>query len=357
MSDSEASTTPALPRNEYTIGWVCALSTELTAATAMLDSEHELPSNPPGDKNVYTLGSIGKHNIVISCLPKGKQGTTSAAVVATQMLESFSSIKFGLMIGVGGGIPTKDHDIRLGDVVVSTPTSMFPGVVQLDLGKAIEGGGFERIGSLNNPPNNLLAALQRLETRHEMKGSNIKKYVDGTIKKWRNLEQKYSRLDSMEDILFASDDVTKIVERKPRDSVKVHYGLIASGNKVIKDAILRDQINGNLNDHVLCVEMEAAGLMDNFPCLVIRGICDYADSHKNDDWQGYAAATAAAFAKELLSIIPASDVEQMESIKSKELHSPNYYIPSASIPMKKSNLWELKMSNRVMDGQSAALES
>jgi nucleoside phosphorylase len=89
----------------------------------MLDSEHELPSNPPGDKNVYTLGSIGKHNIVIACLPKGKQGTTSAAVVATQMLESFSSIRFGLMIGVGGAIPTKNHDIRLGDVVVSTPTS------------------------------------------------------------------------------------------------------------------------------------------------------------------------------------------------------------------------------------------
>ncbi|UKZ64402.1 uncharacterized protein TrAtP1_005618 [Trichoderma atroviride] len=315
MSDSEASTTPALPRNEYTIGWVCALSTELTAATAMLDSEHELPSNPPGDKNVYTLGSIGKHNIVIACLPKGKQGTTSAAVVATQMLESFSSIKFGLMIGVGGGIPTKDHDIRLGDVVVSTPTSMFPGVVQLDLGKAIEGGGFERIGSLNNPPNILLAALQRLETRHEMKGSKIKKYVDQMIKKWTNLKQKYNRNDSMKDVLFASDDITKVIDREPRDGVKVHYGLIASGNKVIKDATLRDTINGNLNHHVLCVEMEAAGLMDNFPCLVIRGICDYADSYKNDDWQGFAAATAAAFAKELLSIIPASDVEQMESIK------------------------------------------
>lgn len=291
----------------------------------MLDSEHELPSNPPGDKNVYTLGSIGKHNIVIACLPKGKQGTTSAAVVATQMLESFPAIRFGLMIGVGGGIPTKNHDIRLGDVVVSTPTSTFPGVVQLDLGKAIDGGGFERTGSLNSPPNILLAALQRLETRHEMKGSKIEKYVDQMVRKWKNLKQKYSRLDSMKDILFASDDITKVVERDPRDDVKVHYGLIASGNKVIKDATLRDKINGNLNGHALCVEMEAAGLMDNFPCLVIRGICDYADSYKNDDWQGYAAATAAAFAKELLSVIPASEVEQMENIKSKELHSSDYH--------------------------------
>jgi hypothetical protein len=50
--------------------------------------------------------------------------------------------------------------------------------------------------------------------------------------------------------------------------------------------------------------MEAAGLMDDFPCLVVRGICDYADSHKNKLWQGYAAAMAAAYAKELLSVIP-----------------------------------------------------
>jgi nucleoside phosphorylase len=59
---------------------------------------------------------------------------------------------------------------------------------------------------------------------------------------------------------------------------------------------------------VLCVEMEAAGLMDEFSCLVIRGVCDYADSHKNKRWQPYAAATAAAYAKELLSIVPAQEV-------------------------------------------------
>lgn len=51
-----------------------------------------------------------------------------------------------------------------------------------------------------------------------------------------------------------------------------------------------------------CVEMEAAGLMNNYPCVVVRGICDYADSHKNKDWQGYAAAVAVAYAKELLLV-------------------------------------------------------
>ncbi|KAL7904725.1 ankyrin repeat-containing domain protein [Trichoderma velutinum] len=91
--------------------------------------------------------------------------------------------------------------------------------------------------------------------------------------------------------------------------MRVHHGLIASGNKVIKDGLLRDQVNRSLGGHVLCFEMEAAGLMNNFPCLVIRGICDYCDSHKNKAWQEHAAAVAAAFAKELLGYIQHNDVK------------------------------------------------
>ncbi|ROT35327.1 ankyrin [Sodiomyces alkalinus F11] len=61
--------------------------------------------------------------------------------------------------------------------------------------------------------------------------------------------------------------------------------------------------------------MEAAGLMNHFPCLVIRGICDYADSHKNKEWQGYAAMVAAAYAKDLLQQIPPSRVEAEKPIQ------------------------------------------
>jgi ankyrin repeat domain-containing protein 50 len=74
----------------------------------------------------------------------------------------------------------------------------------------------------------------------------------------------------------------------------------------MKDGVTRDRISAELGG-ILCFEMEAAGLMNTFPCLVIRGICDYADSHKNKRWQPYAAATAAACAKEILSIIPADE--------------------------------------------------
>ena len=87
----------------------------------------------------------------------------------------------------------------------------------------------------------------------------------------------------------------------------VHYGTIASGNQVMKDAAERDRVSAELGG-VLCFEMEAAGLMNNFPCLVIRGISDYADTHKNYQWQAYAAGTAAAYAKEVLSAIQPVDV-------------------------------------------------
>lgn len=89
-------------------------------------------------------------------------------------------------------------------------------------------------------------------------------------------------------------------KRSHRDPV-VHYGIIASGNQVIKDASERERLKTLFG--AKCVEMEAAGLIDSFPCIVIRGICDYADAYKNKRWQPYAAATAAAYAKELLAFI------------------------------------------------------
>ncbi|THX16167.1 hypothetical protein D6D13_01845 [Aureobasidium pullulans] len=91
-----------------------------------------------------------------------------------------------------------------------------------------------------------------------------------------------------------------------------HYGIIASGNVLVKDAKSRQELLNHMppNCECLCYEMEAAGLMNSFPCLVIRGICDYADAHKNDQWQPYASATAAAFAKELLGYVPHADVKQ-----------------------------------------------
>ncbi|XRM41237.1 hypothetical protein ABZX51_004517 [Aspergillus tubingensis] len=90
------------------------------------------------------------------------------------------------------------------------------------------------------------------------------------------------------------------------DDPAVHYGLIASANAVMRSAVYRDHLRDTWG--VCCFEMEAAGLMNYFPCLIIRGVADYSDDHKNDHWQRYAAAMAAAYAKDLLRVIPPEDV-------------------------------------------------
>ena len=88
-----------------------------------------------------------------------------------------------------------------------------------------------------------------------------------------------------------------------------HYGTVASGNQVIKNAAERDKVSSELGG-VLSFEMEGAGLMNSFPRLIIRGICDYADSDKNKRWQPYVAGIAAAYAREVLSVVPPTDVEK-----------------------------------------------
>lgn len=103
------------------MGWICALPVELTASEGMLDDVYPELEQVHGDENLYTLGRIGQHNIVIAWLPAGSTGIAPAAKVAKDMLRSFPRIRFGLMVGIGGGAPSADEDIRLGDVIVGVP--------------------------------------------------------------------------------------------------------------------------------------------------------------------------------------------------------------------------------------------
>src|ERR1700759_1299814 len=101
---------PQRRREDYTVGWVCALPIELAAAQEMLDEEHEDLEPDDHDHNLYSLGRINGHNVVIVCLPAGDIGTNPAATVATQMRSTFRSVRFGLMVGIGGGVPTSEVD-------------------------------------------------------------------------------------------------------------------------------------------------------------------------------------------------------------------------------------------------------
>ncbi|KAI7978347.1 hypothetical protein EIK77_002893 [Talaromyces pinophilus] len=307
--------------NDYSIAWICALPLEMAAAKAMLDETHPSLPQSSNDHNVYTLGSISGHAVVISCLPYGVYGTTSAATVLAEMRATFPCLQFALMVGIGGGVPSGAADVRLGDVVVSKPTAAFGGVVQYDYGKATNHARFERAGTLNKPPVILLNAMAQIESDHLLEGETITNIVTDLLEEKEGMRKKFSRPDH--DWLFKPHylhetyggtnteclkcNQRQLVKRatRPNDDVRTHYGLIASGNGVMKDAQKRDLIAQELD--ILCFEMEAAGLMDQLPCLVIRGICDYCDSHKNKKWQGYASLTAAAYAKHLLSIVPSSN--------------------------------------------------
>jgi nucleoside phosphorylase len=289
---------------------------------AMLDESHPKLDKQHGDDNDYTLGRIGVHNVVIACLPAGLMGNGPAAIVANNMRRSFP-IKLGLMVGVGGGVWSKKDDIRLGDVVVSYPIGTHGGVVQWDFGKTGKGGQFHRTGYLDKPPAILLHALQALKTFEITDGIDIEGSLSLMIRNKPRMGKFYRYQGAEHDELFEATyghvgdemcddcDAKFIVKRPSRNdsTPKIHYGGIASGNEVMKDGITRDKISKE--EGVICFEMEAAGLMDNFRCLVIRGICDYADSHKNKIWQPYAAATAAAFARELLGFVEKQEVVNM----------------------------------------------
>ncbi|KAJ6019877.1 ankyrin [Penicillium canescens] len=153
---------------EYTIGWICAVSTEFTAAQAFLDEKHQAPDPlSPADNNDYACGRVWKHKVVIAVLPDGEYGASSAANVARGMLHSFPNIRIGLMVGIAGGVPSSKHDIRLGDVVVSTPRAGNSGIFQYDFGKTIQGQPFQATGVLNQPPTPLRAALSGLKSQYE----------------------------------------------------------------------------------------------------------------------------------------------------------------------------------------------
>lgn len=160
------SSTRELSHDDYTVGWICVLPLEVAAAKAMLDETHPKLLQPSHDHNSSALGNFAGHNVAIASLPYGIYGTTSAAVVAVQMLSTFPCIRFGMMVGIGGGAPSSQNDIRLGDVVVSKPTGLLPGVVQYDYGKTVASGLFERTGTRNLPPQILLTALSDVQSNH-----------------------------------------------------------------------------------------------------------------------------------------------------------------------------------------------
>ena len=321
-----------LSARDFQVAIVCVLATELMAVRSLFDSTYEKLPIADADPNYYALGCMAAHNIVAVCLPRGTYGTNPAANVASNMRRSFPALQSCLLVGIGAGVPSRENDIRLGDIVVSTPSGKYSGVLPYDMLKTLERGVSQLNGYLCPPPENLRGAINELESDPTHSPTPLAAYLHQIVK----FKPQYTYPGATHDRLFMShyshasshnncDECNPAyeIQRPPRLSThpEIHYGLIASGNQLMRSAETRDRLSKEHN--VLCFEMEGAGIMNNFPCLVIRGICDYADSHKDKHWQNYAAATAAAYAKLLLSRVRPLVVDSTVEVRGSE--SPCYH--------------------------------
>ncbi|KAL4751018.1 hypothetical protein BDW72DRAFT_193288 [Aspergillus terricola var. indicus] len=322
-------------RKDFAIAIICALPIEADAVEALFDEPYDrlgcYYDKHPSDRNAYMNGRIGKHNVVLCYMPG--MGKGSAASVAASLRFSYLGIKLALVVGICGGapLPPTHSDIFLGDVVISNA------VIEYDFRRQYP-GGFKRktdvkdtLGRPDQEIRALLNALDACNTRVEFQNQMLQHLhtLQQTDKRWhhpqiddalfkssylhKHHEQTSARCccadddipDSIcEDALEKScvelgcKEVIRRREITEADKVSMHIGTVASADTVMKSALHRDEITRK--DKIIAFEMEGAGVWDNVPCIVIKGVCDYADSHKNKLWQAYAAATGASAAKVFL---------------------------------------------------------
>ncbi|KAI9367893.1 hypothetical protein BJX61DRAFT_550917 [Aspergillus egyptiacus] len=339
-SESETSRNTA-----FSVAIFCALPLEADAFCELLDEIWDEGDNvygkSTGDDNTYTLGRMSRHNVVLVHMPG--MGKKEASRAASSLRTSYPGIKLALVAGVCGGVPSGEggEELILGDVVVSD------GIVQYDFGRQFPDGfsskaGPEVIGRPSLEIRGILAKLkvwrnrQRIEMKlaqylgdlHQTVGAKRAGYpgIDKdelyhSTYRHKHRHQSACRYCSKTDEVCEDARVKTcqqlgcerrmLVPRKRLQNAsemglvpnpKIHFGFVGSGDTVMKSGEHRDETAAHHG--IIAFEMEAAGVWDNLPCLVIKGVCDYADSHKNKHWQNYAAAAAAACTKAILEEYP-----------------------------------------------------
>ena len=299
---------------DYTVAWICTLPRE--QAAVFLDEEHE--AQPiTRHSTTYLFGDIGCHAVVLACLPT--MGSIPTATCVAQLENGFPNLRFILLVGIGGGAPTEKQDVRLDDIVVSYPNKLGNGILQYDFGTKFQDEHLEvRDNSLRGPSETLTTAIGDLDRKYQQ--SPTENLSQQLLDRVHRLARPLSSMQNCRrpdfDLLFRSEyrhredtaeclecqcEESQLVAREPRDLPKIHKGLIASGNQVMRDAMERDRLANEKG--VLCLEMEASGLRTELGWLVVRGICNYCDSHKNVAWQDHAAAMAAEYTRQLLCMV------------------------------------------------------
>ncbi|KAL3481406.1 nucleoside phosphorylase domain-containing protein [Aspergillus californicus] len=304
--------------HEFEFAVICALPCEFNAFDALFDEHYTnlATKRHHGDSNFYQTGRIGALNVVLTCL--SEMGKTRAANAASGIRFSFPNVSLTLVVGICGGVPfpTKDTEMVLGDVIISDQ------VVKYDFGRQYP-DRFEQKGvvkSILDPRNEQVQSLlSGLQTRR-MRDRFQEKHTGYLQALHRDPLWKYPGIDR--DQLYSSScqhnsssegcTGERIVRQRLNTGLNpqpcLHFGAIASGDTVMKSAEYRDSLSRHAN--VIGFEMESAGTCEALSSLVIKGVCDYADSHKNKDWQGYAAASAACCAKVFLESLAEIQYQQ-----------------------------------------------
>ncbi|KAF5570874.1 calcium-independent phospholipase A2 [Fusarium pseudoanthophilum] len=315
----------------YTIAWIAPLEIEAQAALHMLDNRHDgrFPVNR-GDDYIFSAGDINGHNTIIATLPAGQEyGTGSAAALASQIKILFTNLWCGLLVGVAAGLPdlrkTPPIDIRLGDVLVGLSEGESAGLVAYDLGKETS-EGFQLLRSgrvLANTETVIRSAIGNIKIKAPDDTDTFLPFYE-SVKDKEHSKGTFEDPGQEKDIFYdiGDDGVDNPVQRlqRPTDRrTRVWYGSIGSGDKLTKNTRKRNEIRDRYG--VIGLEMEAAGTMNRIPVGVIRGVCDYADEHKNKEWQPYAAAMAASYAKAVIYELGPGKVMPSSSLTNEAKHA------------------------------------
>ncbi|KAF2999902.1 hypothetical protein E8E13_008562 [Curvularia kusanoi] len=346
-------------REDFQVAVLCALPVEAEAVEHFFDRIWTRKTGQHhNDKNTYTLGHVGRHNVVL--VHMSGMGTNNAKDACHYLAWSFGRIKLRLVVGICGGIPfppsipfppaNRPKEILLGDVVISTD------LVQYDLGKQYP-AGFVRKGNCyydlsradggirpflfkfekgprysmltENTTLNLKEVNERYRDhsfhypglekdrlydsihRHQHQDSvKCTTCVDGITICSEAIKESCDKLECHRNIVMRRDRLEKAQKSEHPTHTDIdrwiHFGCIASGNTVMKSAEHRDK-KAQEEGGILAFEMEGAGAWEGTSTIVVKGVCDYADSHKNDDWHDYAAGSAAACMKALLEEWPVFD--------------------------------------------------
>ncbi|KAJ5332787.1 uncharacterized protein N7506_006570 [Penicillium brevicompactum] len=334
-------------RRDFDVAVICALQLEADAVEEIFDcfwdEDRDRYGKALGDQNAYRTGVIGDHNVVLAYMPDIGKG--HAASVAASFRSSFQGIRLALIVGVCGGVPGRtENDIFLGDVIISDD------IVPYDLGRRFP-AGFRRKGfaiksanaeiqaflhklrsrkgreNLLGRTNHHLDTLQKQNSDYRSPERDLDRLFKPSYHHQHHGPSKCRRCHKNELCVKAQEATCESLKCDPKRLVNrpypspsgtnIHFGRMASGDTVMKSSEDRDRIAAEEN--VIAFEMEGAGIIHNLPCIVVKGVCDYADSHKDKIWQKYTAATAAACMKSLLEQWAIIDQSKEESRQREDL--------------------------------------